>query len=166
MERTESQLKKEVFDFLEETFEKHHGIYIDKGTTFFETLDSMNADEASHRATDKNASIAAHVRHTIFYLRILEEHIRGTLQGKVNWREIWENDRPVSAEQWRALVAELRQAYERIRKFLEDPATWEREDAFGGSIAMIVHTAYHLGAVRQALALMRARPSSPAVAPS
>ena len=157
MERADERLQKEALDFLEETFEKHHGIYLDKGTTFLETLDSVTPDEASFRATDKNASITAHVHHVILYLRVLEDHIRGTLQGKVNWREIWENDRPVSAEQWKALVAELRQAYARIRQFLEDPATWEREDAFGGSIAMIVHTAYHLGAVRQSLALMRAR---------
>ena len=157
MERTDERLRKEAFDFLEETFEKHHGIYLDKGTTFLETLDSVTAEEASYRATDKNASVAAHVRHVILYLRVLEDHIRGTLQDKVNWREIWESDRPVSAEQWKALVAELRQAYARIRQFLEDAKTWEREDAFGGSIAMIVHTAYHLGAVRQSLALMRAR---------
>jgi len=157
MERADERLQKEALDFLEETFEKHHGIYLDKGTTFLETLDSVTDDEASYRATDKNASIAAHVRHAILYLRVLEDHIRGTLQGKVNWREIWENDRPVSPEQWKALVAELRQAYARARQFLEDPKTWEREDAFGGSIAMIVHTAYHLGAVRQSLALMRAR---------
>jgi hypothetical protein len=154
---TTDRAKKEVLDFLEETFEKHHGIYIDKGTTFFETLDSMTADEASYRATDKNASVAAHVRHVIFYLQVLEDHIRGSLQEKVNWREIWENDRPVSPDQWKALIAEMKQAYARIRQFLEDPTTWEREDAFGGSIAMIVHTAWHLGAVRQALALMRAR---------
>jgi hypothetical protein len=154
---TPDRAKKEVLDFLEETFEKHHGIYIDKGTTFFETLDSVTADEASYRATDKNASVAAHTRHVILYLQVLEDHIRGTQQGKVNWREIWENDRPVSPEQWNGLVAELKQAYARIRQFLEDPTTWEREDAFGGSIAIVVHTAWHLGAVRQALALMRAR---------
>jgi hypothetical protein len=154
---TPDRAKKEVLDFLEETFEKHHGIYIDKGTTLFDTLDSVTADEASYRASDKNASVAAHTRHVILYLQVLEVHIRGTLREKVNWREIWENDRPVSPEQWKALVAELKQAYAKIRQFLEDPTTWEREDAFGGSIAIVVHTAWHLGAVRQALALMRAR---------
>jgi hypothetical protein len=158
MEPTADKLKKEAFLFLEETFDKHHGIYIDKGTTLFETLDSMTADEASYRASDKNASIAAHIRHVILYLSVMEQAIRGTLKDeKVNWREIWENDRPVSPDQWKALIAELRQEYAQIRQFLGDPKTWEREDAFGGSIAIIVHTAYHLGAVRQALALMRAR---------
>jgi hypothetical protein len=155
---TPARAKKEVLDFLEETFEKHHGIYIDKGTTFFETLDSVTADEASYRATDKNASLAAHVRHVIFYLGVTEQAILGTLQDeRINWREIWENDQPISPEQWKALIGELRQRYAGIRQFLEDPKTWEREDVLGGSIAMIAHTAYHLGAVRQALALMRAR---------
>jgi hypothetical protein len=155
---TPARAKKEVLDFLEETFDKHHGVYIDKGTTFFETLDSTTAEEASYRATDKNASLAAHVRHVIFYLGVTEQAILGTLQDeKINWREIWENDRPVSTEQWEVIIAELRQKYSGIRQFLEDPKTWELEDALGGSIAMIAHTAYHLGAVRQALALMRAR---------
>jgi DinB family protein len=156
-EPTPERLKQQILEFLEETFEKHHGIYLDKGTTFFETLDAVSADEASLRATDRNASVAAHVRHVIFYLRVLQDHIRGTLQGKVDWREIWENDRPVSPDEWKALVAELRQEYAKIRAFLGDPKTWDLEEAFGGSMAMVVHTAYHLGAVRQSLALTRAR---------
>jgi hypothetical protein len=37
-----------LFLFMEETFEaKHHGIYLDDGTSLFETLESVSADEAS-----------------------------------------------------------------------------------------------------------------------
>ncbi len=37
----------EVSRLLDETFENHHGIYLDKGTSLFETLDGIRADEAS-----------------------------------------------------------------------------------------------------------------------
>jgi hypothetical protein len=151
------RLKKQILEFLEETFERHHGIFLDKGTSFLETLEGTSAEEASHRTSDQNASVAAHVRHAVFYLRVSQDYIRGTLQGEVNWREIWENDRPVSPDEWKALGGEMREEYARVRRFLEDPKTLEHEEGLGGGMAMVVHTAYHLGAVRQALALMRAR---------
>ena len=38
-----SRLQKESLLFLEETFETHHGIYIDKGTTLVDTLAGITA---------------------------------------------------------------------------------------------------------------------------
>jgi hypothetical protein len=99
------------------------------------------------------------VRHVAFYLRVLQKSIRGELTGKVNWLEIWENDRPVTSEAWQALVGELREEYASVTRLLNDPATWEKEDALGGSMAMVTHTAYHLGAIRQALGVIRAATS-------
>ena len=32
------KIKNELLETLDETFERHHGIYIDKGTSLFETL--------------------------------------------------------------------------------------------------------------------------------
>lgn len=37
----------ELFPLVEETFERIHGIYLDKGTSLFETLDTITAEEAS-----------------------------------------------------------------------------------------------------------------------
>ena len=154
---TTDQLQKEVLQFLEETFESHHGIYLDKGTSFFETLGDVSAEEASQRATDKAASVAAHVRHVVYYMDVLERAIRGEELGKLNWREIWENDRPVSPDVWKTRIADLRAEYAKVRQLLDDPATWERDDALGGFTAIAVHSAYHLGAIRQALAVIRSR---------
>jgi len=155
------QQQKLALQFLEETFGTHHGIYLDKGTSFLETLDSVTAEAASERATAGTASIAAHVKHVIFYMDVIERSLRGEELGKVNWREIWENDQPVSRDAWIAQVAALRAEFAKVLQMLSDPAMWEREDAFGEFMAIAVHSAYHLGAIRQALAVIRERASRP-----
>ena len=149
-----SQLQKESLLFLEETFETHHGIYIDKGTTLFDTLAGVTAPKASLRASDKTASIAAHVRHVVFYTQVLQRSTRGEEVGKVDWREIWETDRPVTPDEWTAIVQALKTEWANIRRLHAEPATWEREDAHGEFMAIAIHTAYHLGAIRQAIAVI------------
>ncbi|HYJ34018.1 MAG TPA: DinB family protein [Candidatus Binatia bacterium] len=158
---TTDRFQKEIHTFLEETFDQVHGIYLDKGTSFFETLAGVSPAEASERATAGSGSVAAHVKHVSYYLRVLQQALRGETLGKLNWREIWEQDRPVSAEEWRAITEELRGELAGLRKLLEAPETWERDDTVGESMAVLAHTAYHLGAVRQALAVIRGREGAP-----
>lgn len=153
---TIDQIQKEALQFLEETFEdRHYGIYLDKGTSLFETLESTTAEEASLRASNQTSSLAAHTRHVVFYMAVLERVIRGEEVGKPNWREIWENDRPVTPGEWKVEIAALRGEYAKVQALLADPTTWKREDALGGFTSIAVHTAYHLGAIRQALAVIR-----------
>jgi len=152
-----TDLQKESLLFLEETFETHHGIYIDRGTTLFETLAGITAAKASLRPSDRTASIAAHIRHVVFYLQVLQKSLRGEEVGKVNWREIWETDRPVTPDEWSAIVQALKAEWANVRRMHADPATWEREDAHGEFMAIAIHTAYHLGAVRQAIAVIESR---------
>jgi hypothetical protein len=149
--------QRNILEVLEETFERVQGIYLDKGTSFFETLEQVSSEEASLKASDQSASVAAHVKHVIFYLRVLQDSIRGVAPAKVDWREIWESDRPVTAIAWRSIVAQLRDEYASVVRFVNEPGTWDYEDAVGGLLAIAAHTAYHLGAVRQALAVIRAR---------
>ena len=150
-------IRKQILEFLDETFESHHGIFLDKGTSLFPTLAAVSAEEASARAGAKNASPAAHVRHVILYVRVLEAHIRGEEVGEVNWREIWEQDAPVTPAEWTALLAELRAEHAELLRFMNDPKTWELEDALGGCMAIVAHTAYHLGAIRHGLLAIRHR---------
>src|SRR4051812_16386688 len=42
---------------LDETFSNVHGIYLDKNTTLFQTLDSISAAEASERISSNSATI-------------------------------------------------------------------------------------------------------------
>jgi hypothetical protein len=44
----EQDFANNLFAMMEETFEsKHHGIYLDRGTSLFETLETVSAEEAS-----------------------------------------------------------------------------------------------------------------------
>ena len=39
------RFKNELLECLDETFERHHGIYLDKGTSLFETLVGLSLFE-------------------------------------------------------------------------------------------------------------------------
>src|SRR5262245_17298113 len=79
----------DLFDLLDETFEHVQGIYLDGGTSLFETLETISADEASRPVSARCASIAGQVNHVRFYLDVLENYIRGNPVGKVDWQASW-----------------------------------------------------------------------------
>jgi hypothetical protein len=57
----------------------------------------------------------------------------------------------VTAAEWDELRARLKATYDRLSKMLRSIENWEHNDAIGDSTAIVVHTAYHLGEIRQAL---------------
>jgi len=67
----------ELFAVLDETFERVDGIYLDKGTSLFETLATVTVDEASQPISLQCASIAAQVNHVRYYLEVLSGYMRG-----------------------------------------------------------------------------------------
>ena len=140
---------------MEETFEnKHHGIYLDEGTSLFETLETISAAEASIPGGGKCASLAAQVAHVTFFIESFE---RFALQGDNSprdWGEIWRTIREVSPEQWEEYKRKLREAYLRMDKLFHENPTWN-QDTIGGSLSIVIHTAYHLGEIRQALCILK-----------
>ncbi len=147
--------KKALYLLLEETFDKVQGIYLDKGTSFFETLATISAGEASIPVGGQCATLAAQVKHTAFYLNVLEENVRTQKFEPVDWGEIWREVTAVSPQEWQAIQDELRQSYNRIKQLIANQAEWQNEREIGGAIGMIVHTAYHLGEIRQALCVLK-----------
>ena len=71
-----------LFTILDETFDSHHGVYLDKDTSLFSTLDQISASEASLPVGDRCATIAAQVEHVIFYLQVLERSVAGQDVGR------------------------------------------------------------------------------------
>jgi hypothetical protein len=145
---------KELFDLLDETFEHVQGIYLDKGTSLFETLDKISAEEASRPVSANSASIAAKVEHIRFYLRVLEGCIQRKTIAKIDWQESWQL-KGVTPEEWAALKKRLRAAYQEVLALMRSLDTWQGEDDIGASLGILAHTAYHLGAIRQALRVIR-----------
>ncbi len=147
--------QKELFDCLDETFEQHHGIYIDKGTSLFETLDDVSAEDASRLIAQGCAPIAAHVEHIRFYLDVLNDTMRKEEVTEVDWREIWQNVRRVTPEEWAEMKQRLRASYQRVLTTMKNYERWEGEYGIASSLAVLVHTAYHLGGIRQALCAIK-----------
>lgn len=147
--------KKSLFMLLNETFDQVQGIFLDKGTSFFETLATISAEEASIPVGGKCATLAAQVKHTAFYLDVLEENVRTQKFERVDWGKIWREVTAVSPQEWQTIQDELRESYNRVKQLINDQAEWKNEYEIGGAIGMIVHTAYHLGEIRQALCTLK-----------
>ena len=142
------------FALLDETFENHHGIFLDKNTSLFQTLETVSVEEASIPVGGKCASLAAQVEHVNFYLEVLERYIFQHDNSRVDWGEIWRRVEKVTPEEWQTSKTKLEDTYRRIDKALHENKTWD-EDTIGGAMAIVVHTAYHLGEIRQALCTLK-----------
>jgi hypothetical protein len=140
---------------LDETFDNVQGYFLDKGTSMFETLATISAEEASVPVGGKCATLAAQVKHVAFYLDVLDKAVRTQQFERQDWDKIWRETRAVTPEEWEALKSSLRESYNRIKILINDTPEWSSERQIGGAIAIIVHTAYHLGEIRQALCTVK-----------
>jgi hypothetical protein len=141
--------RKELLVILEETFTHVHGIYLDGGTSLFETLAKLSAEDASIRTADEGATLAAQVEHVRFYLDVLDDVMRTHQPARVDWRDIWTRVSTVSSEEWESSMRRLRESYERVVQTITTYDDWHDDYGFGGALAVLTHTAYHLGGIRQ-----------------
>jgi hypothetical protein len=106
-----------------------------------------------HRTSTPGA-IATHVAHYGFRARSLERRDPRRLRLR-NWAESWPVS-SVSEAEWTKLKSALRREYEEMLQAASaEPLA--SEEAFGGAVGAIAHAAYHLGAIRQKLAVLRAK---------
>ncbi len=142
--------------FSVETFEQVQGIYLDRGTSLFETLDTITAAEASRPVSDTCATLAAQVAHVNFYLEVMGRFLQGQVEARVDWENIWNTVSTVTPGEWDASRDQLKATYQQVLGLLRTYKNWGQENAIGGSLAILAHTAYHLGEIRQALCWIQA----------
>jgi hypothetical protein len=147
--------RKALYDLLDETFDNVHGFFLDPGTSMFETLATISADAASVPVGGKCATLAAQVKHVAFYLDVLEQSVRTQKFERQDWGKIWRETSTVTPEEWAEIKLALRENYNRLKALIDDTAEWPSEREIGGAMAAIVHTAYHLGEIRQALCCLK-----------
>jgi hypothetical protein len=148
-------LTKALLTLLDEAFENVHGYFLDKNTSLFETLAGITAEEASIPVGGRCATLAAQVKHVAFYLEVFEGSIRNPDYPQADWGEVWRTVSHVTPDEWMAIQAELRANYHRILDLIGSAPPFPDEDVIGNGIAVIAHTAYHLGEIRQALCTLR-----------
>jgi len=149
------RFKKILFRCLDETFSTVHGIYLDKGTTLFETLEGVSAEEASRAISTNSATIAAQVEHIRFYLDVLDDYMRTGEDKTNNWREIWETVHGVTPREWEDMKRRLKESHERALTTINSFENWDGKYDIAGALSILVHTAYHLGGIRLALGAIR-----------
>jgi hypothetical protein len=144
---TENFLKAVLY-ILRETFEGspagQGSAYLDRGIGFLGTLETLTAEQASREVNGTTA--AAQTEHAKFYLDRLCEFMQGRTEP-VKWEQSWLIE-TVSEEEWKHLREGMQKSYEEVLRCFAAIETWD-EDSIGDAIAIVAHTAYHLGAVRQ-----------------
>jgi hypothetical protein len=152
------QFTRALYALMDETFDEVHGYFLDKGTSMFETLATISAAEASVPVGGRCATLAAQVKHVAFYLDVSEKAMRTQQYEAQDWDQIWRETGAVTPEEWEALQGSLRESYDRVKALIADTDDWSGLQRIGGAIALIVHTAYHLGEIRQALCTLQRPP--------
>ncbi|MCP4706687.1 MAG: DinB family protein [candidate division Zixibacteria bacterium] len=143
----------ELLDLLAETFEKTQGIYLDRGNSLFDTLSKISAVDASRQTTFVKTTIAGQVEHIRYYFDVLSSDIQNREIGKVDWNRSWAVQE-VTTQEWENLRNQLKLDYKEFCSDIKGINRWDGEDDIGASFAILSHTAYHLGAIRQMIQLI------------
>jgi hypothetical protein len=146
--------RKVLLDSLEEATSNVHGYFLDKGESLYETLVGISAAQASMPLGPGSGSIAAKVNHIRFYVDVVLTNARAGEFIPADWPSSWAV-KTVTAEEWADLVARLQATMTDFRELASANEAWP-EPVLGGAFGVVIHTAYHLGEIRQALAALRA----------
>ena len=146
----QTQFMADMLELLKETFEgpapSGPSAFLNKGTGLFQTLENVSAETVSAQATPDGSTIAAHTEHVRFYVMVHYKLMLGSTDN-IDWDESWRIT-VVEAAEWDDLKRELRRAYETVVAHLRSLDKWS-EDETGLTMAIVAHSAYHLGAIRQ-----------------
>ena len=147
-------LAKNILAFLEETFEKVEWTYLDGGTSLMETMAKISAEEAWRPISESGTPIAAQVDHARFYLQVLRDYMDDKWHEGIDWKGSWSRARVTEGE-WDSLRKQIAEEYRNIVACIKGIDDWNDDRLLGGAMAIIVHTAYHLGAIRQIVRVVR-----------
>ena len=137
-----------LLTLLKETFEgSQPGVgscYLDREVGVLNTIENVSAENASR--ANGGATFASHLEHARHYIVELNGFMHGNTE-KVDWEQSW-LIKTVDETQWKQLKENVRRDYETIVETFKSIEKWD-DDKIGDAMAIVVHTAYHLGAMRQ-----------------
>jgi hypothetical protein len=152
----QTQFTEELLQLLKETFEgpapTGPSAFLNKGTGLFQTLEDVSAEAASTQARIEGSTVAAHTEHIRFYVNVHYKLMLGSRE-EIDWNESW-RIKTVNSLEWNDLRRELHQAYATVTQHLRALDGWG-DDETGLTMAIVAHTAYHLGAIRQLILAVR-----------
>jgi hypothetical protein len=144
-------VKYAVLGMFRETVESVGDIYLEPKTSLLETLDTVSAEMASIPVSATCATLAAQVEHVRYYMDVMEHYILGQEPDNVDWRQAWDTVSIITPEAWDESRARLKASYDRIVAHVIAMKDWEQGNSLMAVMVVVVHTAYHLGNIRQSL---------------
>lgn len=78
------------------------------------------------------------------------------LKPQTDWQHIWNTVKAVTDDEWIESQQKLREAYQSIRESAQSN-TWKDIDEVYGALGILMHNAYHLGEIRQALCTIKSQ---------
>jgi len=132
-----------------------HTFVIDNApdTGILSTIKNISAKEASTPSHDGGSTIAAHTGHLKWSLDYAMEFFNGN-QPHWDWNDSWKRI-AVTETEWAALQEELTEAYNRIAAATKNVKDWSHPAFVKGVLALLPHAAYHLGAIRQLMLIVK-----------
>lgn len=161
----QTQFTEELLQLLKETFEgpapTGPSAFLNKGTGLLQTLDAVSAEIASAQSRIEGSTIAAHTEHIRFYVAVHYKLMLGSREP-IDWNESW-RIQSVNSAVWNDLRQDLHGVYKTVVTHLRALDRWS-EDEISLALAIVAHTAYHLGAIRQIVLAVTPPLETPAVA--
>jgi hypothetical protein len=123
------------------------------GHGFTKTIEQIGSLQASTPTVEGGSTIAAHTEHLRWSIRVALEFFDGKMPSP-DWSESWKIHE-VNDEEWRKLQQDLLNAYKDLRTAIAERKDWSNEQFRQGTLALIPHAAYHLGAIKQLIIATR-----------
>ncbi len=157
MSLNNTRILEELQALLKETIESPPtggSAFLDQKTGLLDTLAGLTLTEAFAAPAPGRPSIAAHLNHTTFHMRVIVEWEQG-IREKRDWQASFVVP-SASQEGWQELQKDFHEQHAALKETMTKSATTD-EDALGGAVGALLHIAYHLGAMRQIMLFLRAK---------
>ncbi|WP_316810020.1 hypothetical protein [Pedobacter heparinus] len=118
------------------------------------TAKELTAEQASKPLVKGGTTVAAHTEHLRWSLEFAMEFYKGK-QPSGNWVESWKV-KEVNEEEWEQLQLALLVAYQKVIYSIKEVKDWSNPALVTGTLALLPHAAYHLGAVKQLIIAAKA----------
>jgi hypothetical protein len=117
------------------------------------TLEAIDASSASNPPAVGRSSIAGHCAHLQYSLELTNAWLRNE-SVEVDFSQAWALQH-VDDPAWNALKKSITHQYERLLEFTRSQESWS-EETLVMNMKSALHVAYHVGAIRQIAALLKA----------
>lgn len=149
---------RELLDLLQELYVRTHNeqswvIDATPGHGFTAAIESISAKQASTPIVKGGSTIAAHTEHLRWSLYFALGFFKGNRPSS-DWGASWKVSEVNEAE-WLALQQDLLEAYLLVREAIAETKDWSNQDLWKGTLALLPHAAYHLGAVKQIMLVVK-----------